>query len=87
MDKNFIYQERSIKKSNAWLMFLLLGWSYGSYDKMGKQIFYYLTLGGVGLWAIYRLFTLNGKIRNYNKQIALECGFTTDEVLRMGLIK
>ena len=55
MDKNFIYQERSIKGSTAWLMFLLLGWSYGSYGKMGKQIFYYITLGGLGLWAIYKL--------------------------------
>jgi hypothetical protein len=85
MDKNFIYQERSIKKSNAWLMFLLLGWSYGSYDKMGKQIFYYLTLGGLGLWCIYKLFTLNRDIIEWNKKVAQQAGFTSDEMMQLGL--
>jgi hypothetical protein len=53
--------------------------------KMGKQIFYYLTIGGIGMWALYRLFTLNGAIRKYNKQIAYDCGFTNDEVIKLGL--
>jgi hypothetical protein len=87
MEKQFIYEQRAVKPATIWLLFLLVGWSYGSMGQIGKQIFYYLTLGGLGLWALYRLFTLNGKIRNYNKQIALECGFTTDEILRMGLMK
>jgi hypothetical protein len=68
-----------------WLLFLFLGWSYGSMGKMGKQIFYYLTLGGIGFWIIYRLFTLNGAIRNYNKQIAYDCRFTNEEVIKLGL--
>ena len=85
MDKQFVYQERSIKKSNAWLMFLLLGWSYGSYDKMGKQIFYYLTLGGLGLWAIYKLFTLNRDIKDWNNKIAHQVGFTNEEMMSLGL--
>jgi hypothetical protein len=86
MDKNFIYQERSIKKSNAWLMFLLLGWSYGSYDKMAKQIFFYLTLGGFGFWAFYKLFTLNRDIKDWNRKIASQAGFTTEEISQLGLI-
>lgn len=86
MDKNFIYQERSIKKSNAWLMFLLLGWSYGSYDKMAKQIFFYLTLGGIGFWAFYKLFTLNRDIKDWNRKIASQAGFSTEEISQLGLI-
>jgi hypothetical protein len=83
MDKQFAYQQRALTPTTMWLLFL--GWSYGSMGKMGKQIFYYLTLGGIGFWIIYRLFTLNGAIRKYNKQIAYECGFTNDEVIKLGL--
>ena len=85
MDKQFAYQQRALTPTSMWLLFLFLGWSYGSMGKMGKQIFYYLTLGGIGLWALYRLFTLNGAIRKYNKQIAYDCGFTNDEVIKLGL--
>jgi hypothetical protein len=53
--------------------------------QMGKQILYYITFGGLLMWALYRLFTLNGAIRKYNKQIAYECGFTNDEVIKLGL--
>ena len=85
MDKQFAYQQRALIPTSMWLLFLFLGWSYGSMGKMGKQIFYYLTLGGIGFWIIYRLFTLNGAIRKYNKQIAYDCGFTNDEVIKLGL--
>jgi hypothetical protein len=85
MDKQFTYQQRALTPTTMWLLFLILGWSYGSMGKMGKQIFYYITLGGIGFWIIYRLFTLNGAIRKYNKQIAYECGFTNDEVIKLGL--
>ena len=84
MDKNFIYQERSIKKGNAWLLFLLVGWSYGSFDKMGKQIFYWITFGGLGFWLIYKLFTLNRDIIEWNKKGAHQAGFTNDEIMTLG---
>ena len=67
-------------------MFLLLGWSYGSYDKMTKQIFFYLTLGGFGFWAFYKLFTLNRDIKDWNRKIASQAGFTTEEISQLGLI-
>jgi hypothetical protein len=85
MDKQFAYQQRALNPSTMWLLFLILGWSYGSMDKMGKQILYYITFGGLLLWFFYRLFTLNGAIKRYNKQIAYECGFTNDEVIQLGL--
>ena len=55
-------------------------------DKMGKQIFFYLTLGGLGMWTLYRLFTLGGAMKNYNKKIAIESGFDNKELLQLGLI-
>lgn len=85
MEKIIYYNERKVNSGNIWLLFLFLGWSYGSLGKMGKQIFFYLTLGGFGLWTFIRLFTLSGAIKEYNSQIAMEVGLTPDEMIRMGL--
>jgi hypothetical protein len=86
MEKQFLYQQKAIKGDTTWLLFLLFGWSYGSMDNIGKQIFYYLTLAGLGLWFFYRLITLNSAIKKYNRRVALECGFSFQEIGKMGLI-
>ena len=46
-----IYNTRKQSSGTIWLLFLFLGWSYGSLGSMVKQIFYYLTFGGFGIWA------------------------------------
>ncbi len=84
-DKLLIYNQRSINKTTTWLLFLFLGWSYGSMDKVGKQIFFYLTLGGLGVWTLFRLFTLNSAIQDYNRKIAAEVGMDNQEMATMGL--
>jgi hypothetical protein len=84
-DKLLIYNQRSINKTTTWLLFLFLGWSYGSMDQVGKQIFFYLTLGGLGVWTLFRLFTLNSAIQDYNKKIAAEVGMDNQEMATMGL--
>ena len=71
IDKFQIYQERKYNTTTAWLLFLLLGWSYGPMNRMAKQIFFYITLGGLGLWTIYRLFTFNGAMKMYNTKLQL----------------
>jgi len=86
MDKYFAYQQRALNPSTSWLLFLLLGWSYGSMGSLLKQILYYLTLGGLGLWILYRLFTLNNAIKKYNRTVALECGFSFEDLGKLGLI-
>jgi hypothetical protein len=53
---------------------------------MGKQILFYLTFGGVGLWTIYRLFTLNKAIRKYNRGIAKKVGLDANEQMELGLL-
>ena len=85
MDKQFVYNERKAKPTLIWLLFLFLGWSYGSLGKIGLQILYYVTLGGLGLWTLIRLFTLQGAIRDYNKRIAMELGFSNEELAKIGL--
>jgi hypothetical protein len=87
MDKQFTYNERKANPTLIWLLFLFLGWSYGSLGKIGTQVLYYITLGGLGLWGLIRLFTLQGAIRNYNKKIAMELGFDNAELVQLGLVK
>jgi hypothetical protein len=84
-DKLMIYNQRSVNKTTTWLLFLFLGWSYGSMDQIGKQILFYFTFGGIGLWTLYRLFTLNGAIRKYNLRIAAEVGMDNKEMAVLGL--
>ena len=81
----YFYNSRKLDTGITWLLFLLFGWSYGSMGSMGKQILFYLTLGGLGIWALYVLFTLNSKIREYNKKAALEVGITTEDLFKLGL--
>lgn len=84
-EKLNFYNERRLDSSKMWILFLLLGWSYGSMGQMGKQIFFYLTLGGLGLWTLYVLFTLSDKIKKYNKNIARQVGLNEEDILMLGL--
>ena len=43
------YEKRKVNPTTIWMLFLLLGWSYGSLNKVGFQILFYLTVGGLGI--------------------------------------
>jgi hypothetical protein len=73
-EKLSFYNERKLETGKTWILFLLLGWYYGSINKIGKQILFYLTLGGLGVWTLYLLFTLNGNIKKHNIHIAKQVG-------------
>jgi hypothetical protein len=87
MDTNkiMIYQSRKANPTTVWLLFIFLGWSYGSLGKIGLQILYYITIGGLGLWTLIRLFTLSGAIKDYNRQIAAQVGLSDEERMAMGV--
>ena len=84
--KILLAQNQLANKTTTWLLFLFLGWSYGSLGKIGLQILYYITLGGFGLWTLIRLFTLNEAIKEYNKNICVRIGLSADEMLMLGVI-
>ena len=88
MDTNKLmaYESRKANTTTVWLLFLFLGWSYGSLDKIGLQIFYYITLGGLGLWTLVRLFTLSGAIKTYNRRIAGQVGLENQEMATLNLL-
>jgi hypothetical protein len=79
------YNNQKEDSTKVWILFLLLGWSYGSLGKIGTQILYYLTFGGLGVWCLIRLFTLNGDINKYNREVAMRVGFDHDEITAVGL--
>ena len=49
MDTNklLLYESRKANTGTIWLLFLFLGWSYGSLDKIALQILFYFTFGGI----------------------------------------
>lgn len=54
----------------AYTLWFLLGWHYIYLRKWGLQFLYWLTLGGLWIWALLDLFRVPGMVRNYNKDIA-----------------
>jgi len=86
MEKLLLFEQQKANKTKIWLLFLFLGWSYGSLGQMGKQILFYLTLGGFMIGTFIRFFTLNSAIKKYNKQLAVKLGLTADEMLRVGVL-
>ena len=88
MDTNklLLYESRKANTGTIWLLFLFLGWSYGSLDKIGLQILYYIKFGGIGIWAFIRLFTLSGAIKDYNRRIAGQVGLDTQEMATLNLL-
>jgi len=85
-DKLLAYESRKANSTTIWILFLFLGWSYGSLDKIALQILYYITLGGFGIWAIVRLFTLSGAIKTYNRKIAEQVGLDNKEMAILNLL-
>jgi hypothetical protein len=84
--KMLIVQNQFASTTTVWVLFLFLGWSYGSLGKVGLQIVYYITFGGLGIWTLIRLFTLNGAIKTYNKELAIKQGLSADEMMQLGVI-
>lgn len=85
-ERLMIYQGRCVKSSTVWLLFFFFGWSYGSMDKIGLQILFYLTAGGLGVWALIRLFTLSSSIKSYNRKVAAQIGMDNQEMATLNLL-
>jgi len=81
-----IYESSKLNSTVTWLLYLFFGWSYGSMGKVGMQILFYVTFGGFGIWALIRLFTLNGAIKEYNRKKAILANLSNKQMVAMGLI-
>jgi hypothetical protein len=84
--KMLMAQNQLESSTTVWLLYLFLGWSYGSLGQMGLQILFYVTFGGVGIGAFIRLFTLSGAIKSHNKNICRRLGLNADEMMQLGVL-
>lgn len=54
----------------AYLCWFFLGCHYAYLGKWGLQILYWITFGGIGIWAIIDLFLIPSKVNAHNLIIA-----------------
>lgn len=54
----------------AYLCWFFLGCHYAYLGKWGLQILYWITLGGLGIWAFIDLFLIPSKVNAHNLRIA-----------------
>jgi hypothetical protein len=62
-------QSRIKSTGTAILFWFLLGAHFAYLGKWGLQILFWITLGGVGVWAIIELFLIPGRVEKYNAEI------------------
>ena len=68
MNKHYL-QSKVKSTGTAYLFWFTLGAHYAYLGKWGIQILYWITLGGLGIWALIDLFTMSGKVNKYNADI------------------
>lgn len=72
--EEFLEEYRRRKKSVgvAYLLWFVVGLQYGYLGRWGLQVVYWITAGGVGIWALVLLFFIPSLVRNYNKDVSIE---------------
>ncbi len=71
METNKYYLQSKMKSTGiAYVCWFILGIHYAYLGKWGWQILYWITAGGLGIWAIVDLFLMPSKVGNYNRNIA-----------------
>ena len=64
------YLQSQVKSTGTdYLFWFLLGAHYAYLGRWGIQILYWITLGGFLIWALIDLFTLSGKVNEFNASI------------------
>jgi len=63
-------QSQTKSTGTAYLFFLFLfGTHYAYLGKWGLQFLFWITAGGLGIWALIDLFTISGKVERHNAGI------------------
>ncbi len=67
-----LLQNKMKSKGTAYLCFLFLGSHYLYMGKYLLQILFWITFGGLFIWAIIDLLTLSSRIDGYNARLAMQ---------------
>ena len=65
------YERRAKRTSDAYVLWLFLGWHYAYLRKWGIQILFWVTVGGLFIWWIADLFRIPALVNDYNKDVAI----------------
>ncbi len=69
MASKYELQGKIKSTGTAILFWFLLGAHFAYLNKWGLQIIFWLTLGGLGVWALIELFLISGRVAKYNAEI------------------
>jgi len=62
-------QSKLKSTGKAYVYFCCFGAHYLYLGKTVIQLFFWITLGGFGIWALFDLFTLSAKVNTHNHRI------------------
>ena len=68
MEKDYL-QSKLKSTGKAYLYFFFFGAHYVYLGKIIIQLLFWMTLGGLGIWLLFDLFTLSAKVKVYNDSI------------------
>ena len=64
------FSSASKRVTTAYGLYLLLGFHYGYLGRWKLQAIWWLTLGGLGVWALIDLFRIPKLVNAYNEELA-----------------
>ena len=71
MNKHYLISQMK-STGTAYILWFFIGCHYAYLGKWGTQILFWITLGGLGIWALIDLFRIPSLVSNYNYQISLQ---------------
>ena len=73
MNADAIYLQSKMKSTGkAYIFFIFLGMHYLYLGKIGTQILFWITGGGLLIWAVIDLFRMSSIVDSHNKEILKE---------------
>ena len=66
------FYRKSKNKGIAYLLWFIIGLHYIYLDKLGWQLFYWVTLGSFLIWMFIDIFRIPGMVNDYNDDIAVD---------------
>ncbi len=67
-----LLQNQLKESSTTYLFYFFFGAHYAYLGKWGTQILFWLTIGGLGIWAIIDLFRISSLVKKHNSPIFAE---------------
>ena len=75
-EDRLIFQQAYGRKARSvgvtYALWFFLGWHYAYLGQWGMQFLYWISLGGVGIWALIDLFRIPGLVENMNRDLAIK---------------